>query len=83
MKVACLNHVDREIIIYTCDYRVSRRTFDTSETQKEIGPVIIQFGKVGVFHVLYEWQSEKTGLQGFRPGLAQTDLCSHRRWLGD
>ncbi|XP_064603299.1 cytoplasmic dynein 1 heavy chain 1-like isoform X2 [Liolophura sinensis] len=26
--------------------KASRKTFDTSETQKEIGPVVIQFGKV-------------------------------------
>ena len=24
---------------------------------------------------------EKTGLRGFRPGLTQTGLYSHRRWL--
>ena len=24
---------------------------------------------------------QKTGLQGFRPGLTHTGLCSHRRWL--
>ena len=29
----------------------------------------------------YEPQREKTGLQGFRPGLTQTGHCSHRRWL--
>jgi dynein heavy chain 1 len=26
--------------------RSARKTFDTSETQKEIGPIIVQFGKV-------------------------------------
>ena len=30
---------------------------------------------------LFEPRCEKTGLQGFRPGLTQTGLCSHRRWL--
>ena len=30
---------------------------------------------------LYEPRSEKTGLRGFRPGLTQTGLCNHRRWL--
>ena len=30
---------------------------------------------------LYEPCREKTGLQGFRPGLTQTELCKHRRWL--
>ena len=29
-----------------CFYRASRKTFDTSETQTEIGPLIVQFGKV-------------------------------------
>ena len=29
----------------------------------------------------FEPRSEKTGLQGFRPGPIQTRLCSHRRWL--
>ena len=29
----------------------------------------------------YEPCSEKTGLWGFRPGLTQTRLYSHRRWL--
>ncbi|XP_012938795.1 cytoplasmic dynein 1 heavy chain 1 [Aplysia californica] len=28
------------------DIKSSRKTFDTSETQKEIGPLIVQFGKV-------------------------------------
>ena len=28
-----------------------------------------------------EPRSEKTGLRGFRPGLTQTRLYSHRRWL--
>ena len=30
---------------------------------------------------LFEPRCEKTGLQGFRPGLTQTGLYSHRRWL--
>ena len=28
----------------------------------------------------YEPRCEKTGLRGFRPGLTQTGLYSHRRW---
>ena len=28
-----------------------------------------------------EPRCEKTGIQGFRAGLTQTWLCSHRRWL--
>ena len=31
----------------------------------------------------YEPQREKTCLRGFRPGLTQTGLYSHRRWLED
>ena len=31
--------------------------------------------------VLYEPRCEKTGLRGLRPGLTQTGLYSHRRWL--
>ena len=30
-----------------CLDRLSRKTFDTSETFKEFGPVKIEFGKVG------------------------------------
>ena len=30
---------------------------------------------------LLESRCEKTGLRGFRPGLTQTGLYSHRRWL--
>ena len=30
---------------------------------------------------VYEPRSEKTGLQGFRPGPTQTRLYNHRRWL--
>ena len=30
---------------------------------------------------LYEPRSEKTGLRDFRPGLTQTGLYRHRRWL--
>jgi len=37
--------IDKSILcLYS--YRASRKTFDTSETQKEIGPVVVQFGKV-------------------------------------
>lgn len=32
-------------------YRSSRKTFDTSETAKEIGPIVVQFGKVRFKHV--------------------------------
>ena len=31
--------------------------------------------------LLYEPQREKTGLLGFRPGLTQTNLYSHRKEL--
>ena len=31
---------------------------------------------------IYDPPIEKTGLLGFRPGLTQTSLHSHRRWLG-
>ena len=34
-----------------------------------------------IFLVAFEPRCEKTGLQGFRPGLTQTRLYSHRRWL--
>ena len=30
---------------------------------------------------IYEPYCEKTGLRGFRPGLTQPSLHSHRRWL--
>ena len=30
---------------------------------------------------LIEPRSEKTGLRGFRPGLTQTELYNHTRWL--
>ena len=32
-------------------------------------------------HYTYEPRRVKTGLRGFRPGLTQTGLCGHRRWL--
>ena len=35
----------------------------------------------GSFTIKFEPRSEKTGLQGFRPGPTQTRLYSHRRWL--
>ena len=31
----------------------------------------------------YEPHCEKTGLRGLRPGLTQTRLYRHRRWLED
>ena len=31
--------------------------------------------------VTNEPRRQKTGLWGFRPGLTQTGLCSHRKWL--
>ena len=39
-----------------------------------------------IFFIIYQQQmslvmSEKTGLRGFRPGLTQTRLLTHRRWL--
>lgn len=37
---------------FVCYRRSSRKTFDTSETQKEIGPIIVQFGKVS-FKLVY------------------------------
>ena len=33
------------------------------------------------FATLSEPQRKKTGLRGFRPGLTQTGLYSHRSWL--
>ena len=33
-----------------------------------------------IAHIVNEPRSEKTGLQGFRPGPIQTGLGSHRRW---
>lgn len=35
-------------------FRASRKTFDTSETQKEIGPLIVQFGKVSLILGIYQ-----------------------------
>ena len=37
--------------------------------------------KTGNTRTIIESRSEKTGLRGFRPGLTQTRLYSHRRWL--
>ena len=31
----------------------------------------------------YELRREKACLRGFRPGLTQTELYSHRKWLHD
>ena len=31
--------------------------------------------------VIYKPHYEKTNILGLRPGLTQTGLCSHRRWL--
>ena len=36
---------------------------------------------VHIAHSTYEPWRKKTGLRGFRPGLTQTSLCNHRRWL--
>ena len=35
----------------------------------------------GAAHTGIEPRSEKTGLRGVRPGLAQTRLYNYRRWL--
>ena len=41
-----------------------------------------QLAEAGFFYAgTCEPCCEKTGLRGFRPGLTQTGLCSHRRWL--
>ena len=32
-------------------------------------------------NVIFEPCCEKTGLQGFRPGLTQTGMYNNRRWL--
>ena len=42
--------------------------------------VFSQQGLLRMIKQLLEPRSEKTGLQGFRPGLTQTGLYSHRRW---
>ena len=34
-----------------------------------------------IYHLRNEPRPEKTGLGGFRPGLTQTRLYNHRRWL--
>ena len=34
-----------------------------------------------ISNTIFEPRREKTGLRGFRPGLTQTRLYSHRRWL--
>lgn len=35
------------MIDYTCvNFRKSRKTFDTTETRKDLGPFIIEYGKV-------------------------------------
>ena len=34
-----------------------------------------------IVHMTNTPHHEKTGLRGFRPGLTQTRLYSHRRWL--
>lgn len=44
---------------FVCYCRSSRKTFDTSETQKEIGPIIVQFGKVS-FKLVYTCTSTYT-----------------------
>ena len=37
---------------------------------------------VDVLDGIIEPRREKTSLRGFRPGLTQTRLHTHRRWLG-
>ena len=47
-------------------------------------PVCVGSGQKTCFletQLIFEPRSEKTGLRGFRPGLTQTGLYSHRRWL--
>ena len=45
----------------------------------QTNPVVIESTKAKKSR---NWpRSEKTGLRGFRPGLTQTGLYSHRRWL--
>ena len=39
------------------------------------------FPMVRISHVTFEPRREKTGLRDFRPGLTETGLYSHRRWL--
>ena len=40
-------------------------------------------GTAGILLRIFEPRSEKTGLRGFRPGLTQTGVYSHIRWLED
>ena len=44
-------------------------------------PVLDTFVKRKFVKSIYEPRSEKTGLQGFRPGPTETGLCGRRRWL--
>ena len=42
---------------------------------------LVKLSPLVISDILNEPPSEKTGLWGFRTGLTQTTLCSHRRWL--
>ena len=42
---------------------------------------IMSSGSLVYMSINFEPRFEKTGLRGFRPGLTQTGLYSHRRWL--
>ena len=54
-------------------FRASFKLFDELERATDTRAVGEQ--------VSLEPRSEKTGLRGFRPGLTQTGLYSHRMWL--
>ena len=55
--------------------------FGTSVIVSTIEIFYTDGGEKGYLSILSEPRREKTGLRGFRPGLTQTDLYSHRSRL--
>ena len=60
------------------NFRQARRTFDTAETKKEFGPVIIEFGKVqSKVSLKYDsWHKEVLGKFGSMLGSEMQDFHS-------
>ena len=75
-------------VFFYLDVANQKHTYQTVHKDRMICTFVVGLGLKQAFpyqdslrFLPNEPRCEKTGLRGFRPGLTQTGLYSHRRWL--
>ena len=80
MKIKCMSKNDIKCKDYDVD--LSKQQWSCLEGPMQSTQVLVlQLCTEAPCYLPIEPHCEKTGLRGFRPGLTQTGLYSHRRWL--